>query len=116
MFIDAKVRRIAICLQGGVGKPVVILRARARPGDDSVQVSPMALDGVDALGNAVTVRFTTLKNQEVRVAIPFDLIEAAWRVEDRWFMSVLGAIREINWLPGLGSEFEGLNWVLDPQG
>jgi len=116
MFMDAKVRRAAICLQGGIGKTVVVLRARARNGDDSVHVSPMILDNVDVMGNAVTVRFTSAQKRDVRVAIPFDLIEAAWRSEDRWFISVLGVIKEINWLPNLGKEYEALSWVLDPQG
>ena len=118
MFIDARMRRIAICLQGAIGKTVVVLRSRAPEDDDSVHVQPMTLEAVDVLGCTFTVRFLDeeRRNKEVKIAIPFDLVEAAWRDGERAFVALLGRIKGIDWLPNLGPEYQALAWVLDPRG
>jgi hypothetical protein len=115
MFMDAKVRRIAICLQEGIGKPVNMHPARERRGATGVHVHPALIESVDILGNAVRVRLAEV--EDAVIAIPFDLIETAWRVEDDFFMSTLGSPREITWSSRVElSQLTKHRWIFDPLG
>jgi hypothetical protein len=91
MFMDPKARRIALCLEQALGQTVTIHSSKNNPREHWQEEG--RLDGVDFLGSAVTVSVRH-RDEFVPVALPLDLIDAAWRSADRWNLLIAGRIEE----------------------
>jgi len=118
MFMDPRVRRIAICLQGAIGRKVILSCPTPRSDGSksvsgSIWLEAARLDSVDLLGNAITVA-VQYEGKELAVSVPFDLIDAAWKEDLHWRILVRGRIRPMQWRADLGiPELERIQLFFD---
>jgi hypothetical protein len=103
MFLDARTRRTAICLEQAVGQTVILSaithQSNGKRGEMWVETG--RLTKVDLLGNAVTVAMTCEK-EEVLVALPLDFIVSAWRQEQEWRLLIKGRVQRVHWSKDCG--------------
>ncbi len=100
MFMDARVRRVAISLERAVGQPVIITSSRTRNG---LWFATGSIVKVDVLDNAATFTVNIPGGPRTggvvpaSIALPFDVIDAVWRDGERWHVMIRGQVKEVEW-------------------
>lgn len=95
MFMDPRVRRIAMCLGEAKGQKVTVFSSKC---DRKTHwTEECVVEDVDFMGNAVAVRVVDDLDR-ARISIPLDLVESVWRSKDRWNLLIAGHIEK--WLQG----------------
>jgi Schlafen, AlbA_2 len=112
MFIDPKIRRVAIVLEGAVGKRAVLLDAT-----NSDVIKPgfrvaATIDGINVLQNAIDLSAELEgKSATVPVRLPLDLIETACQVGKYWHIYLKGFIVEKPWKEGQPDALHDLKFL-----
>jgi hypothetical protein len=114
MFMDPRLRRITICLQAAVNTDIFLYSKYTSHGNDSIWFEVWRLKEVDLLGNAITVAREGSDGGEIRVAVPLDGIDAAYRSGDKWQVLLRGKISSVTWAGSSKNPVDGQWMIFDP--
>jgi Putative DNA-binding domain len=114
MFMDARLRRITICLETALGKDIYLYSKYASRGESSIWFEVWRLEAVDLLANSMTVVRPGSDGEEIRVAVPLDGIDAAYRSSDICQVLLKGKISTVEWAGNRKSPVTGKWMIFDP--
>jgi len=114
MFLDAKVRRVAIGLERAVGQRVVLLTSRSRDAK-TIHVATATVKAVELLDNVVEL-VVDGRSGPADVAVPLDSIASVCHSSKGWHIYMDGWIKPVEWLDGNPDELMALDHFFDPLG
>lgn len=121
MYLDARIRRIAIYLQQTKGKRVMLRDASQRgEGNERSHWMPTAevLD-VDVMHNSVTFSVDghggKVEPERDFVSVPLDFVSAVWKDAKGWKVMLLGRFRPVEWGAHVTDEMlKRVKWFFAP--
>lgn len=116
MYIDARVRRVAVSLESLLGQRVLLISTKFRGGEESSWVNPAVVKTVDALTNQVEFGLDADRGV-VTVPIPIDMIATLCKATPAWHVYVNGVITDgIHWASDAPVELRSLETFFNPLG
>jgi Putative DNA-binding domain len=100
MFMEPRLRRIAVCLHEAIGQPLGMYSKYSSRGEGSIWFETWQLKSIDLIGNSITVYSQRDDGKEFTVAVPPDGIDSAYRSEKGWHVLLRGKISTVVWGTG----------------
>jgi hypothetical protein len=108
MYVDARVRRIAILLEPLVGSRVIVQCVHSVP--PGLRMDSFELKGVSVAEN--TIEFGSEKSGSLFISL--DLVHSVHRTEKTWLVFVQGYFDEISWQSGVPDELKSYRAFFHP--
>lgn len=114
MFLDAKIRRVAIGLEAAIGERAVLVTARSKD-EKSIYLDTATIKTVSLLDNALELLVDAERGPAL-VAIPLDAVASVCRSTKGLHIYLEGRVRQMQWREGNPDELKSLDHFFDPLG
>jgi hypothetical protein len=108
MFMDAKIRRVAIALEAIVGKRVVLFDFTNT--DKRVGLEVATVERVDMITNVLEL-MVDYESDHLPVQLPLDFVETVCQAKPAWHLYLNGHLDRNEWQPNTPEELRPLKFI-----